>query len=53
MGLTSGPLTTYYRIAEESIPENGRNISRADVAHFLLQAVENNRNIKKSLSLSY
>jgi len=53
MGLTSGPLTTYYRIGEASIPENGRNISRSDVAHFLLQAVENNRHIKKSLSLSY
>ncbi|MEH7357057.1 NAD(P)-dependent oxidoreductase [Priestia megaterium] len=53
MGLTSGPLTTYYRIGEASIPENGRNISRSDVAHFLLQALENNRHIKKSLSLSY
>jgi putative NADH-flavin reductase len=38
--LTSGPLTKHYRVEDNRMPRPRLSISRADVAHFLLDEVE-------------
>jgi putative NADH-flavin reductase len=38
--LTNGPLTGHYQVADGRMPPGRISISRADVAHFLLDAVE-------------
>ena len=53
LGLTDGDFTGVYREAEEGSPEGGKNISRADVAKFLLKAVKDDKYIGKSVGLSY
>ncbi|MDV4149942.1 NAD(P)-binding oxidoreductase [Clostridium sp. AL.422] len=53
LGLTDGDFTGVYREAEEGAPEGGKNISRADVASFLLKAVQDDKYIGKSVGLSY
>lgn len=53
LSLTDGELTTTYRTALSGIPKAGRQISRNDVAHFLLTSVENHRHIKASVGLAY
>lgn len=53
MSLTEGVFTGVYRESEEGIPEKGRNISRADVAHFLLKAIQDDKYIRKSIGLAY
>ena len=53
LGLTDGDLTGVYREAEEGAPDGGKNISRADVANFLLKAVQDDKYIGKSVGLSY
>jgi putative NADH-flavin reductase len=40
--LTNGPLTEHYLVADGSLPRGGLSMSRADVAHFLLNEVEQN-----------
>lgn len=39
MGLTNGPFTGNYREAKTGVPEKAKSISRADVAHFILKAL--------------
>ena len=53
LSLTDGELTKVYRETPSGIPKGGRNISRSDVADFLLYAVENDKNIKESIGLAY
>ena len=53
MSLTEGVFTGVYREAEEGIPDKARNISRADVAHFLLKAIQDDKYIGKSIGLAY
>ena len=53
MSLTEGTFTGVYREAEEGIPDKARNISRADVAHFLLKAIQDDKYIGKSIGLAY
>ena len=53
MSLTEGNFTGVYRETEEGIPDNGKNISRADVADFLLKAIQDDKYIGKSIGLAY
>lgn len=52
MSLKDGSLTGAYREAEEGIPAGGKSISRADVAHFLLKAIQDEKYIGKSIGLA-
>jgi putative NADH-flavin reductase len=38
--LTNGPLTGHYRVQHDRMPRPRLSLSRADVAHFLLDEVE-------------
>ena len=49
--MTDGPLTGNYRSGERVVLGTG-TISRADVAHFLLQAANDPRTIRKTLLIS-
>lgn len=53
MGLTNKEGTGNYREDSEGIPEGGRNISRADVAHFIIKALEDKNYSKQSISIAY
>ena len=46
-GLTDKPYTGKYRVREGHLPRFGFTISRADVANFMLKAVENHVSIRK------
>ncbi|WP_102692379.1 NAD(P)-dependent oxidoreductase [Rummeliibacillus pycnus] len=52
MGLTNGEETGKYREAVEGIPEKGRSIARADVANFILKALEDPKYSKQSISIA-
>jgi biliverdin reductase/flavin reductase len=48
--LTDGPLTRTYRVQANGVPENANEISRADVAHFMLEEIVHPQyNFKKAL----
>jgi putative NADH-flavin reductase len=51
--LTNGPKTESYRIADGSLPGKARSISRADVAHFLLNEAEHPEHVRKIVGLCY
>lgn len=53
MQLTDGPRTSVYRTSVDSVPTNGRQISRADVAQFMLNAIEEQHFIRQSVGLAY
>lgn len=53
MSLTDGKFTGLYREAEDEVPVKGKNISRADVADFLLRVIEEDKYIGKSIGLAY
>ena len=50
--LTDKPLAGNYRVRTGHLPRFGFNISRADVAHFFLKAVEDPASIKKIIGVS-
>ena len=50
--LTEKPFTGKYRVRTGHLPRFGFNISRADVAHFFLKAVEDPSSIRKILGVS-
>ncbi|MGN1400445.1 MAG: NAD(P)-dependent oxidoreductase [Bacillus sp. (in: firmicutes)] len=52
MGLTNQGATGSYRKAFEGIPDKGRSIPREDVADFMVQALEDENYIGKSVGLS-
>jgi uncharacterized protein YbjT (DUF2867 family) len=52
-GLTDGPRTGLYRAGERFVPEKGRQISRADVADFMIRAIADERTIRKIAVLAY
>lgn len=53
-GLTEGPLTGEYRLGEHGRPlPGGKRISRADLAAFLLKAVETERWVRKAVTIAY
>lgn len=52
MGLTDGPLTRNVRLALEGIPPGGRNVSRADVAHVVLEATAHASHVREAPAVS-
>lgn len=53
LSLTDGAFTGVYREAEEGVPARGKNISRDDVANFLLKVIQDDKYIGKSVGLAY
>jgi putative NADH-flavin reductase len=51
--LTNGPARGHYRIDGEALPQNGSKISRADVADFMMQQIDNQRWAKKGVYISW
>ena len=52
MGLTNGPFTGNYRESDTSVPEKAKSIARADVAHFILKALKDDRYNQASVGIS-
>ena len=52
MGLTNGPFTGEYRETESGVPEKSKTIPRADVAHFILKALNNAQYENKSIGIA-
>lgn len=50
--LMNGPLTGLYRQADTGVPEQAKQINRADVAHFLLEAIEQDEHVRGSIGLA-
>lgn len=53
LSLTDGPLTQTYRKTPIGVPKGGKEISRQDLAHFLLNNIENNSNPNETVGLAY
>lgn len=53
LSLISGTLTKKYRCTPIGVPKGGKNISREDLADFLLDAVEHNKHLKETVGLAY
>lgn len=53
MQLTDGPRTSTYRTVIDEVPENGKHISRADVAQFMLHTIEEQEHVRESVGLAY
>ncbi len=45
--LTNGPLTERYQIADNRFPPGKRTLSRADVAHFLLDELKHGAHVRQ------
>lgn len=52
MGLTNGPFSGQYREAAEGVPEKAKSIARADVAHFILKALNNRQYENTSIGIA-
>ncbi|MGG0657448.1 NAD(P)-dependent oxidoreductase [Rummeliibacillus pycnus] len=52
MGLTNDDASGKYREAVEGIPEKGKSIARADVANFIIKALDNPKYINQSVSIA-
>ena len=54
--LTNGPLTKHYAVADDEMPPGSRNslatISRADVAHFLLEELERGAHVHRIVGMA-
>ncbi len=53
LSLVEGGLTKNFRTSETSVPKGGKNISRADVAYFMEQAIGKEEYKNKSICLCY
>jgi putative NADH-flavin reductase len=51
--LTDGKYTGHFRVEKGQLPRNGSSISRADVAHFLLQATEDGSYVRAIAGVCY
>jgi putative NADH-flavin reductase len=51
--LTNGPKTEKYRVADGELPRGGGTISRADLAHFLLDEAARHEHVRKIAGLCY
>lgn len=51
--LTNGAAHGRYRVDGEALPRNGSSISRADVADFMMQQIDNPQWIKKGVYISW
>ncbi|WP_370456150.1 NAD(P)-dependent oxidoreductase [Planomicrobium sp. YIM 101495] len=52
MGLTNGEFTGKYRETAEGVPEKSMSIPRADVAHFIVKALDDPRYENRSIGLA-
>jgi len=53
LSLTDGNLTKAYRKATIGVPKGGKDISRQDLAHFLLDSVEHEAYLDETVGLAY
>ena len=53
LALTKGPLTEVYRMTPEGVPRGGKEISRQDLAHFLLSVIEKDEFKNETVGLAY
>jgi len=53
LSLIDGSLTKEYRCTDKGVPKGGKNISREDLAYFLLDAIENDKYMKETVGLAY
>ena len=53
LSLTDGELTKTYRMTSSGVPKGGKEISRADLAHFLLTSLENEAHENETVGLAY
>ena len=51
--LTNGPLTKDYRVIYDQWFEDDKDLSRADLAHYLLEAIDDSRARNRIVGLSY
>lgn len=52
LGLTNKPFTGQYREAATGVPEKSMSIPRADVAHFIIKALQDTRYVRTSVGLA-
>lgn len=52
MGLTNSAFTGKYRESKEGIPEKGKSIPRADVAHFIVKALSDQQYENSSIGIA-
>ena len=52
MGLSEGPFSGKYRETAEGVPEKSKSISRADVAHFILKALNDKKYENTSIGIA-
>jgi len=52
LGLTNQPFTGKYREAREGVPEKAKSIPRADVAHFIIKALKDEKYENSSIAIS-
>lgn len=50
--LTNGPLTGRYHVEDWHLPPGGRSVSRADVAHFLLDTLEAGAHVRQIVGMA-
>jgi putative NADH-flavin reductase len=50
--LTNGRLTGRYRVEDDRLPGGSRSISRADVAHFLLEELERGAHVRRIVGMA-
>lgn len=53
LSLTDGNLTKIYRSVTIGVPKGGKDISRHDLAHFLLETVESGAYHNETVGLAY
>lgn len=52
LGLTNGSFTGKYREAKEGVPKNAKSIPRADVAHFIVKALNDKQYENSSVAIA-
>ena len=53
LSLVEGSLTNTYRKTMQGVPKRGKNLSREDLASFLLESIEESKYINESVGLAY
>ena len=50
--LTNGRLTGHYGVEDDRMPRGGRTVSRADVAHFLLEELDRGAHVRRMVGMA-
>jgi uncharacterized protein YbjT (DUF2867 family) len=50
--LTNGPLTRRYSVEDDRMPRGGHSLSRADVAHFLLEELDRRAHVRRMVGMA-